>query len=76
MSLHYVDSDGNLTNKYKRGKGIDNSILKKYKITQKMIANWFNYSSVNSFTGSKAKKDMINGIIEVIKQVEKISPTK
>jgi len=72
MSLHHINSEGNLNNTYKRGKSLNPSILKKYKITQKMIANWFNYSSPNSFTGSKAKQDMLKGIESILYYIETI----
>jgi hypothetical protein len=70
MSLHYIDEDGNLRNKNNKRKKISNSLLKKYGITNILISEWFGYRTPDSFNSSKAKKDMINGIIEVIKQVE------
>ena len=42
----------------------------KYKITHEMLAKWFNYNNVQSFNASKARKDMLKGINEVINQVE------
>ena len=43
---------------------------RKYSITHKQIATWFNYSSERSFNSSNAKEDMLKGITKVIQQVE------
>lgn len=45
-------------------------INKKHKITAKMLASWFNYSSSASFRNSSAYNDMISGINKLIKHVE------
>lgn len=43
---------------------------KRYKITNKMIAKWFKYSSEDSFNSSKAKDKYLEGIDALIKHVE------
>lgn len=64
MNLHYINEEGNLTNKRRRK---TESLLKKYGITNIMLSKWFNYSSFNS---SKAKQDMIEGVKFLIKHIE------
>ena len=61
-----------INNKSKpRGKSLPPNILKEYKITHELIAEWFNYSSANSFSGSrKGKEDILNGIQEVINYIK------
>lgn len=43
---------------------------RKYKITNKLIANWFDYSSERSYNSSKGKKSMEKGINSLIKHIE------
>lgn len=61
-----------------RGQGSASQEQKDAKITNVMLAKWFKYSSPNSFNGSKAKDDILNGVKEVIKYLNKrhIPPDK
>lgn len=43
---------------------------KKYKISNKQLANWFKYSSLTSFNNSKAKDDVTNGVEKLINHIE------
>lgn len=45
-------------------------LLTKYKINYALVAKWFGYSNANSFYGSKAKNEMIKGVINLIKHIE------
>lgn len=44
--------------------------IKKYKIQNKMIAKWFNYSTEFSFANSSSSTDVKNGIEKVIEYIE------
>lgn len=46
------------------------SSRKKYNITNKMIADWLNYSSVASFNSSSAKNRILKAIDKVAAHVE------
>lgn len=70
MNLHYINEEGNLTNKSNKRRRKSESILKKYGITNIMLSKWFNYSSPNSFNSSKAKQEMIEGVKQLIKHIE------
>lgn len=44
--------------------------LKKYKLTNAIIADYFNYSTEHSFANSSSSKDVKNGIESIIEHVE------
>lgn len=70
MPLHIQNESGNATNSKKRGKDDKPTKLKEYKITNKLISEWFGYSSPNSFTGSSLKNEMLKGVECVIRHME------
>jgi hypothetical protein len=70
MSLHYINEEGNLTNKNNKRRRKSESLLKKYGITNILISEWFNYHTPASFNSSKAKQEMIEGVKQVIKHIE------
>jgi len=45
--------------------------MKKYKLTYAQIAEMFGYSSANSFYNAHCRQDIMNGVEELIKIVEK-----
>jgi hypothetical protein len=53
-----------------RGKSKKSEILKKYNISNKMVAKWFDYASDNSFNGSHCKDEVLKGVELVIKYIE------
>lgn len=71
MSLHvYNEENGNYQHRKKRGKGDKHPKLKQYKITNKLMAKWFGYSSDKSFNNSTLKQDMLDGVLSIIKHIE------
>lgn len=70
MNLHYINEEGNLTNKSNKRRRKTESILKKYGITNIMLSKWFGYNTPASFNSSTAKQEMIEGVKEVIKHIE------
>ncbi len=56
-----------------RGQGSASQEQKDAKITNVMLAKWFKYSSPNSFNGSKAKDDILNGVMMVIKHIKTLN---
>lgn len=55
--------------------GLRTEAMKKYKITNIMLAKWFSYTDVRSFNSSKGKKDMIYGISKLIEYLEEVKNT-
>lgn len=73
MSLHVYNEDKDaLINRKKRGKGDKHPKLKQYKITNKLVADWFGYSSDKSFNNSSLKQDMLDGVLSIIKHIEEL----
>lgn len=71
MTLHIYNEDKDqLTNRKKRGKGDKHPKLKQYKITNKLVSEWFNYSSDKSFNNSSLKQEMLNGVLAIIRHIE------
>lgn len=68
--LHTEKQEGVYTNKYKRPKNKKSIVLSNNKITNKMVAKWFGYSSDISFNSSSAKERILKGVSEVIKYIE------
>jgi len=68
--LHEQNEEGNYTNKYKRPKNKKSSILKHHKITNKLVSEWFGYSSQQAFNSSSAKIRILKGIENVIKHIK------
>ena len=58
------------TNQGKNYHPRDKSTLTQHNITLAMLSKWFKYASPNSFYGSKAKDDIISGVLEVLKHME------
>lgn len=71
MPLHIQNEEGNYTNSNKRGKNDKPSKLKDYKITNKLVSEWFSYNNQQSFNSSSAKNRVLKGIEEVIEHVER-----
>ncbi len=73
MPLHIQNEEGKTTNSKNRGKSDKPDKLKEYKITNKLIAKWFKYSTPSSFTGSSCKQQMLDGIKKVIEHIESLN---
>ena len=55
--------------KLKRNRNIPD-FMKKYDIKYKDIAEYFGYSTANSFNNAHCRQDILNGIEEIIRIVE------
>lgn len=54
----------------RKSKNLKSSKLKQYKITNKLIAQWFGYANQASFNSSSAKLSMLNGVNDLIYHIE------
>lgn len=74
--LHIEKQEGIYTNKYNRPKNKKSKTLSEHKITNIMVAKWFDYVSDDSFNSSSAKERILKGVDRVVQYVEEYNRKK
>ena len=70
MNRIFQFSEDGVQNMPKRGTSDKPNKLSTYKITNKMIAEWFGYKDARSFGGSSKKNIVLGGVKDVILYIE------